>query len=518
MRRRAHARGIVLIGSYLFLSGVLTYTATLSTRLAVAQHAADSLIQRAQALDLARAGVAQLREELYQALVTQIYPVAFQGDAAQTFAWLDKLGAGTLSGLDPQFAPPQNAAHKLSGGGITGDPRVIRLPSQPIGLGLVQVWVSAVSPPPGLSTSAFTRHVTLTAEAQVGGSRRRIEVIEEFGLGASPVFRYAYFINNYGWFESPDDFHLMVFGDVRSNGNLRFDTTGSGGNEVNGDLYASDNPAIKDPLTKAPADGSILPDPPQPNNPQARTQEEYWELKREESEEDTNVGWGTMARPTRRLVLPSQPTLNGDEALLPAGFGYDGEFPSPTKPKQARYEKQPIQPMPYLGDLSLYKKFATNHQRTPLSPFGGGQGSRLRYRIDTDGDGDYFDGGSAQRELAEVYDLAKGPDQEANTSDDGWPLVLLGQSTQPIVIDGPVVIPGDVIMKGEVRGRGTLYAGRNIHIVGDLEYLDPPIWPALGREPGNGKLTAFLGKDNRPTLGYLCDDGGGHGHLQPDPC
>lgn len=68
-----------------------------------------------------------------------------------------------------------------------------------------------------------------------------------------------------------------------------------------------------------------------------------------------------------------------------------------------------------------------------------------------------------------------GPDNLPGTADDNC-LVLDGSSS-PIVIEGAVVVKGDVIIRGRVTGQGTIYAGRNVHIVGDLSYVRPPSWP-----------------------------------------
>lgn len=53
-------------------------------------------------------------------------------------------------------------------------------------------------------------------------------------------------------------------------------------------------------------------------------------------------------------------------------------------------------------------------------------------------------------------------------------LVLIGTRLQPIKIDGAVVVSGDIVIKGYVKGAGTMYAGRNIYIAGDVIYKNPP--------------------------------------------
>jgi len=56
-------------------------------------------------------------------------------------------------------------------------------------------------------------------------------------------------------------------------------------------------------------------------------------------------------------------------------------------------------------------------------------------------------------------------------------VVLIGTYKYPIKLNGPVYIDGDVIIRGFVKGQGSIYAGRNIHVIGDITYYDPPSWP-----------------------------------------
>lgn len=55
-------------------------------------------------------------------------------------------------------------------------------------------------------------------------------------------------------------------------------------------------------------------------------------------------------------------------------------------------------------------------------------------------------------------------------------LVLIGTSNNPIRINGPVVIDGDLIIKGYYTGQGTIYSGRNIHVIGDIIATNPVVW------------------------------------------
>ena len=53
-------------------------------------------------------------------------------------------------------------------------------------------------------------------------------------------------------------------------------------------------------------------------------------------------------------------------------------------------------------------------------------------------------------------------------------MVLVGDATHPIIIDGPVVVRGSVIIRGVVKGQGALYANDDIYVAGNLNYVDAP--------------------------------------------
>lgn len=56
-------------------------------------------------------------------------------------------------------------------------------------------------------------------------------------------------------------------------------------------------------------------------------------------------------------------------------------------------------------------------------------------------------------------------------------IILIGTTTEPIEVDGPTVVTGDVIIKGAIKGQGTIYAGRNVYIAGDVKYNNGPSSP-----------------------------------------
>lgn len=200
--------------------------------------------------------------------------------------------------------------------------------------------------------------------------------------------------------------------------------------------------------------------------------------------------WGDV-RSNGNLSLKANPYINGDvyasynpdlgapgdilgeimgdwkfyDSSLYAGKATDSARPMDTadNPFLNGYTGEPVEfestdpiEMPYLGDLSDYKELAQKQNGT-LSG------------VDQDGNPVVLTNG--------VYS-GIGPDGIADSPDDGC-LVLDGRVT-PIKIDGPVVVEKDLIILGKVEGKGTIFTGRNIHIVGDIEAVNPLTFDKTG--------------------------------------
>ena len=478
--RRRPSRGIILISAYLMLFLLLVYGSSVSLLTVSQRVATRQLVERHQALDLAQGATEQLREDLYQFLTADVYALRYQNDVVTALKWLDKLGEQTgqsssastkKAALDPPFLLPNNAANGTSGEGLSlATPRTITLPS-----GSGKAWLSAISSANPLDPLA-PREITMTAEATVGTVTERVQSTHRIMLGASDIFRHAYFVNNYGWFRAGRDARLTIYGEVRANGDLDFasPTLTAGGETgnilVNGDLYAANNPSMVNPSTNQTARGLISGNP-----TQTASWLDYWKTK------------PLPARPARRLVALTQPALGGAPRLLPYGFGWDSDHP-----EQTRYQREPVKPIPYLGDLTLYKELAKGYRD--------GAGASLTY----------YDG-SVKKTIQTAY---KGPDGIADSPDDKVPLVLIGTASRPIELSGPVVVPGDVIIRGVVTGRGTIYAGRNIHVVGSVTYQNPPSWIALERNELTGQIReANVSSGPTANLGVVS----AHGKYAPPP-
>ena len=159
------------------------------------------------------------------------------------------------------------------------------------------------------------------------------------------------------------------------------------------------------------------------------------------NQNDTLSYYENQAPDTARPMDPRCPSCSEYEP------GYDGD--------SERFEAQEPLTMPYLGDLSAYETMAVAE---------GGTISQ---------------GGSTL--VNAVYD-GNGPDGVPDTPDDGC-MVLVGTVANPIEISGPVVINNDVAIRGVVQGQGTIYTGRNVHIIGDITYADAPSWPKPDGDP-----------------------------------
>ncbi len=244
-------------------------------------------------------------------------------------------------------------------------------------------------------------------------SSRSIEAVVRFGHRPAEIFDHAYFINNFGWLWGSG---ITVNGSVRSNGN--FSTSNP---VVNGDIYAAENPelgatgAITGSSRVKTLDwyNSHMQPAVRPSNPSAPP-------------EDTN-GNG---------ILDPGEDVNGNGRLDDFSFedGYGGT--SDRSPGLQALD------MPQIGDLTMYSDLARE------------QGGTLKIGGET------------------IIDAVLGDDPG-----EGKNLVLIGTPSNPIVIDGPVVVLNDLVIKGTITGQGSIYTGRNVHIVGDIEYANPPNWP-----------------------------------------
>jgi hypothetical protein len=139
------------------------------------------------------------------------------------------------------------------------------------------------------------------------------------------------------------------------------------------------------------------------------------------------------------------------------------------------YEWADIKEMPFVGPLSEYQAYALAS---------GGAVSQAHF---VSSDGTVSNSGQT---VYAVWGDAAGENAGIGTNDTGV-LILIGTEADPINISGIVVATGDIYIKGYFTGQGTLYAGRNIHVIGNLVAKDPPTWP---KPDSNPQATATANK------------------------
>jgi hypothetical protein len=157
----------------------------------------------------------------------------------------------------------------------------------------------------------------------------------------------------------------------------------------------------------------------------------------------------TRARP----LLWTDRNTNNASTYWP--MGYSG--------KVRRFDGATIPEMPYIGPLSEYEDYAF-----------ASTGTLTR-------------GISSTSKVHAVWGDDPGEDAGYGGTNDYGCLVLTNGTT----ISGVVVARGDVYIKGRIKGQGTIYAGRNIYVIGNLTYSNPPVWNHPDSTPSN---TASINK------------------------
>lgn len=299
-------------------------------------------------------------------------------------------------------------------------------------------------------------------ECDEGEVRKTIDVACVFSLSRSKVFDYTYFINNYGWWYGFTETTAIVNGDIRANGNMDF----TGGTPVvNGSVVASMNSKLD------PAAAGIINSQPVKwtNSAYAAAQAGSVGMPTRWRQAYSASSHGALGTTTfdswRDLVFNS---VASAESGRPFGATLDSVAGSkawvktsgsatPTETLLDNVQTSELV-MPDLRDISRYQTLsqtyvdtkATYSDGTPNPNYGSGaklevwNSSLNQYvRVDTNG----VVNGSA---------------------------VLVGTDARPIKITGPVTVLQDVVIKGTVQGQGTLYTGRNVHVVGSIKYKTPP--------------------------------------------
>ena len=305
--------------------------------------------------------------------------------------------------------------------------------------------------------------IVATAEHVYPDGQRVTATIQEyicFATGQSKVFNYAYFVNNYGWMNGSS---ITINGDMRANGDVSLTSS-----TVNGFIYAARNPEVG-------ATGRVK----LTSNPQVKNQSGYRSsvinrARPDRGDYDTTGAYDAPAS-SGTIVAPRYDS-NGNVTSGTVGA-------SSGKPL-VQADSDPI-PMPFVSYLDDYVEYAKEKGGTLECP-------AVSY---TDSIGTTHN--LSTKRISAHYN-GVGPSEKENLADKGS-LVLIGTQSNPIKINGPVVVDGDVIIKGYVSGQGTIYAGRNVHIIGDIKYKNAPTW----NHPDSNDETVENNNASKDMLGLI---------------
>ncbi len=298
------------------------------------------------------------------------------------------------------------------------------------------------------SSSAIVSLIARATCVNANGTVSDIALEERFrfGVSRSKVFDFAYFVNNYGWFQGSG---CTANGDVRANGNMYLDTSC----KVNGYVYAAPNEELG-------VQGYV---------------QNYGRMD-DRSAYQSSSKTSDRSRPMSPTYGENSPTEAGKKEWV---GGYDYEAIAATaKANNTTAARERVKDaddgesaitMPWISDLSQYAEWAQEEKGT----LSGG----VRYTLDDD-----FNVVQANNATINAHYDGAGPSGNTALADRGA-LVIEGTKTNPIKVSGPVVIDSDVVIKGYVTGQGTIYSGRNIHIVGNIEYVNGPSWPHPDSNP-----------------------------------
>ena len=328
-----------------------------------------------------------------------------------------------------------------------------------------KVWVG-VGKAVDHATDSAVAIIPLVATAVWEGSGMTVSAtIQErvfFGTGQSRVFDNAYFVNNYGWMSG----NFTINGEFRANGNVSLE----GGAVVNGFIYAAPNSEIG-------AQGRVT----TLTSTTIYNQSSYRQKATTRSRYDTgNLNELGSYSPATTSGNITRPTFQADGVTVKSGTKT-----SDGKPIINEYSN-PVE-MPFVSELNPYIEFAQENHGTlsyPASSYTDAAGQKRGTPAGT----------------VNAHYSGAGPSGDITLGDKGS-LLLIGTSTNPIRIDGPVVIDGDVIIKGYVTGQGTIYAGRNVHIIGDIKYKNEPVWTHT--KTGASAETEQTANEKKDMLGIV---------------
>lgn len=280
-----------------------------------------------------------------------------------------------------------------------------------------------------------------------------VDVTATFALARSKVFDYSYFINNFGWMDGFGANDLIVNGDMRANGNFSFT---NGTPTVNGTVVACPN----DKLIPA-VNGSIIGQAVKQSDSNyissvaanTRARRGYDSSYMGDKNSATYKDWRDWDFESSASIVnqavdgATLSDVSGTKSWDTSnGFNTSVLDPTPTQ--------EVI--MPDLDDITRYQTMSQNYVDLKQT------------YVDGTANPNYNTGAYLKYWNGTAYVTAT-----TNGIVSGS-VAVIGDSTHPILIHGPVTINQDCVIKGQVSGQGTIYTGRNVHIVGSIKYQTPP--------------------------------------------
>lgn len=294
-------------------------------------------------------------------------------------------------------------------------------------------------------------------QLDAGEPRKTVDAGTEFQLSRSQVFDYVYFVNNYGWMDGFQPSWLIVNGDMRANGNF---SILNGSPTINGSVVAANNDKL------IPGAAGVVNTPPvkwTDNTYQSNAASQSW--WRQAYNPAVHGAKGTSQyEQWRDFIFESDGNIVNNRisgaAIMDANGKKAWQRPTTGAATTTMLDVSPTEEvvMPDLSDLSYYQNVSTNYVDTKATFADGttnpnaGQGAWVKI----------------WNSSTSTYDTVT-----TNGILDGS-AVLVGTSSKPILVHGPVTFTQDCVIKGYVQGQGTVYAGRNVHVVGSVRYKSPP--------------------------------------------
>lgn len=287
---------------------------------------------------------------------------------------------------------------------------------------------------------------------------KTVDVTATYSLQRSGVFDYTYFINNYGWMDGFGPNDLIVNGDMRSNGNF---TISNGSPTINGSLMAAQNQQL-DP----PAAGLVNQAPVKMSNSTYASMASGNSRMRQ-AYNSTNMGaygsnnwnnWSSYIFDSQGQIINN--AVSGAVVADSTGYKSWTETSYNANPPETLLDPTPTQQiiMPDLSNNAFYQSLSQTYVDSKQT-YGDGTANP-----------NYGQGAYVQ-----VWNNSTGKYQTVSTNGVvTGSASLVGSAAHPVLIHGPVTFTQDAVVKGNFSGQGTIYAGRNVHLVGSIIYSNPP--------------------------------------------